>query len=149
MEIIGAIIVAIVITLIFFYALSARGPWGTLWSFFLIILLIVWASSLWIAPTGYVYWGVDWIPLLFIGVLIALLLTAIPPSRDNYYRGVKGDVVGDDVVEDDVVERDVIKPKKEEAEAVSAIGIMFWIFVVLMVIAVMAGYATDTRMNLP
>jgi hypothetical protein len=144
MEIIGAIIVAIIITLIFVFALSARGPWGTIWSFFLIILLIVWASSLWIAPVGYMAWGIDWIPLFFIGIVVALLLSAIPPAQHNYYRGVKGDVV-----EDDVVERDVIKPKKEETEAAGAIGIMFWIFVVLMIIAIIAGYATDTRMNLP
>ena len=90
------------------------------------------------------YWGVDWIPLLFIGIVIALLLSAFPTSRHHYYRGLKGDVV-----EDDIVERDVLKPKKEETEAAGAISILFWIFVVLMVIAIITGYATETSMDLP
>src|SRR5690554_2810725 len=136
MEVIGVIIVALVISLLFFYALSARGPWGTLWTFFIIILLVVWASSLWITPIGFVYWGVAWIPLFFVGILVALLLSAMPPSGHHYYRGIKGDVV-----EDDVVERDVVKPKKGERETAKTISVLFWIFIAFMVIAIIAGYA--------
>src|SRR5690554_6409418 len=140
MEIVGVIVVALVISMLFYYVLSARGPWGTLSPFFVIVLLIVWASSLWMAPAGFVYWGVAWIPLFAVGIIVALLLSAIPPSRHNYYRGTKGDIV-----EDDVVERDVLKPKKEDVEAAGAITIIFWIFVAFMIIAILAGYATDTR----
>lgn len=144
MEIVGAIIVAIIISLLFFYVLSAKGPWGTLWSLFLIILLIVWAASLWINPIGPVYWGVAWIPLFFIGIIIALLLSAIPPSDHRYFRGIKGDVV-----EEKVVNGDVTKPSKEDTEAAGAISIMFWIFICLMIIAIIAGYATDATVELP
>lgn len=135
MEVVGAIIIAIVLTLIFYFALSARGPWGSLWSFFLIILLIVWSASLWISPIGPVYWGVAWIPLIFIGIIFALLLAAIPTSETDY-RGVRGDVVDADVRTE--------PERAEERAAAGAVGFMFWIFIFFLIIAIIAGYAIDT-----
>lgn len=126
------------ISLLFYFVLSSRGPWGPLWPFFIIIFLVVWASSLWIRPIGFVYWNIAWIPLFFVGIVIALLLSAINPSGYHYYRGTEGAVE----------EQDIVKPKKEDREAAKGISIMFWIFILFMVSAIIAGYATDTRVDL-
>ncbi|HSJ69544.1 MAG TPA: hypothetical protein VK921_17815 [Anditalea sp.] len=70
MEILGAVIVAVIISSIFYFAVDVRGPWGSFWTFFIIVLLSVWAASLWIVPFGYIYWEIAWIPLFFIGLVI-------------------------------------------------------------------------------
>jgi len=157
MEVLGAIIVAVVISSIFYFAVDARGPWGSFWTFFVIILLVVWAASLWIVPFGYIYWEIAWIPLFFIGLVIAFLLAALsstPPryrrplffiglviafllaalssTPPRYRRSAKGSDVNRDV---------------EPERTYAAIGLMFWVFVGFMLIAIIAGYATDPRIN--
>lgn len=129
MEIVGAIVVAIILTLLFFYGLSARGPWGSLWSFFLVILLTVWAASFWVEPVGPAYGGIAWVPLFFIGLIFALLLAAIPTTDQKGRSRLRSDVIGD-------------VPEEEEREAKTAIAIstMFWVFIGLLLLAVAAGY---------
>jgi len=132
MEVLGAIIVAVVISSIFYFAVDARGPWGSFWTFFVIILLVVWAASLWIVPFGYIYWEIAWIPLFFIGLVIAFLLAALSSTPPRYRRSAKGSDVNRDV---------------EPERTYAAIGLMFWVFVGFMLIAIIAGYATDPRIN--
>lgn len=133
MEIIGAIIVAVIVSSIFYFAVDARGPWGSFWTFFVIILLVVWAASLWIVPFGYIYWEIAWIPLFFIGLVIAFLLAALSSTPPRFRRSEKGS--------------DVVNAEKEPERTYAAIGLMFWLFVGLMLVAIIAGYATDPRIN--
>lgn len=132
MEVLGAIIVAVVISSIFYFAVDARGPWGSFWTFFAIVLVVVWAASLWIVPFGYIYWEIAWIPLFFIGLVIAFLLAALSSTSPRYRRTTKGS----DVTADEEPER-----------TYAAIGLMFWVFIGLMLVAIIAGYATDPRIN--
>jgi len=132
MEILGAIIVAVIVSSIFYFAVDARGPWGSFWTFFVIILLVVWAASLWIVPFGYIYWEIAWIPLFFIGLVIAFLLAALSSTPPKYRRTTKGSDVSSD---------------REPERTYAAIGLMFWVFVGLMLIAIIAGYASDPRIN--
>jgi len=132
MEVLGAIIVAVVVSSIFYFAVDARGPWGSFWTFFVIILLVVWAASLWIVPFGYIYWEIAWIPLFFIGLVIAFLLAALSSTPPRYRRTTKGSDV---------------TAEEEPERTYAAIGLMFWVFVGLMLIAIIAGYATDPRIN--
>lgn len=134
MEIVAAVSIAILISLIFFYALSARGPWGSLWSFFLIILLLVWGASLWVSPVGPVYWGVAWAPLIFIAIVVAVLLAAIPTSGSHpkKRRGDVGDPgFGTGTASD------------EEKAAAGAVGFMFWVLIGLLIVGIVAGYVTS------
>lgn len=143
MAVIGAIIVALIISSIFYFALNSRGPWGSFWSFFLVIMLAVWAASIWIVPVGYVYWEIAWIPLFFIGLIIGLLLAAVSASSGkNYYRGQRGDVVDADMAAD---ERQ--KTSETEENTFAAIGVLFWLFIGLMILAIIVGYALDPGVN--
>ena len=77
-----AFLIAIFLTVIFVYGFGSKGSWASTLSFFLVIFLGVWASSLWIVASGPFIFNVSWIPLLYIGIIISLLLAAaIPVSR--------------------------------------------------------------------
>ncbi len=77
-----ALIIALLFTSIFFFGFRNRGPWGTFWSFFLIIFLVVWGAAVWFTDLGPVWMDIAWAPLLFIGLIMAAVLAAAtPPER--------------------------------------------------------------------
>ena len=120
---ITAILVALLFTIIFSYGFRNRGPWGNVWTFFLILFLAVWAASFWIEPVG-PYWGdITWIPLIFLGLIIALILAAATPS-----------------------ERPVSAAEEEKAgppePAVAIVGVFFWLLLVVFVAAIIIGIAS-------
>lgn len=132
--IIAAILIAILISAVFYYGFSYTGPWGSFWTFFLVLLLIVWAASLWVEPVGPVYWGVAWVPLFFIGLIFALLLAAVP----TYDTRPEEDVI----IEEEVAEPSEIQRRREaEAASAAAIGWIFWAFIAILFLAVIIGYA--------
>ncbi|HSJ66658.1 MAG TPA: hypothetical protein VK921_03235 [Anditalea sp.] len=133
MEILGAVIVAVIISSIFYFAVDLRGPWGSFWTFFIIVLLSVWAASLWIVPFGYIYWEIAWIPLFFIGLVIAFLLAALTSTPPRWRRTAKGS--------------DIVNADNEPEQTFAAIGLMFWLFIGLMLVAIIVGYASDPRIN--
>lgn len=130
--ILAAILVAILISALFYYAFNARGPWGSFWTFFLVLLLIIWAANVWVRPIGPVFWGVAWIPLFFIGLLFALLLAAIPTydSRDE------------EVLRRERPANEPELGRREESElaAATAVGWIFWTFIIILFIAIIIGY---------
>ena len=130
--ILAAILVAILISALFYYAFNARGPWGSFWTFFLVLLLIIWAANVWVRPIGPVFWGVAWIPLFFIGLLFALLLAAIPTydSRDE------------EVLRRERPANEPELDRREESElaAATAVGWIFWTFIIILFIAIIIGY---------
>ncbi|MFW6226518.1 MAG: hypothetical protein ACOC31_00285 [Bacteroidota bacterium] len=114
------IFLALAITALFSYGFRSRGPWGSFWTFFLILFLAIWAADVWIAPTG-PYWGdIYWFPPLAVGLHIALLLAAATPSPRAR------------------AEADV-SASEDETDAVVAIGGFFWIILILLFIAAIAG----------
>lgn len=133
--IIAAIFVAILISALFYYGFSARGPWGSFWTFFLALLLIVWAASLWVRPIGPVYWGIAWIPLIFIGIIFALLLAAVPPYDTRPYDGTRTDV-REEIPADEAE----IEHQREAAATAAAVGWIFWTFIIILLIAIFMGY---------
>lgn len=115
LEIIVTILAAVVVGVAFYYIFRARGPWGTLWSFLLILILVGLAAEAWINPVGPVYWGVAWIPTLFVIILFALLLSAAAPPLRRPRRPLP-------------------EAEKEEIEeeGVIALSGFFWIFMIIL-----------------
>jgi hypothetical protein len=69
-------------TVIFAVGFRRHTDWRVLFPFFLILFLATWATGIWLTPMGPTLRGTFWIPFLVVGLLYALLLTAlIPPSR--------------------------------------------------------------------
>jgi hypothetical protein len=80
-ELAFAVFVAAMLTAIFVAGFRRAGPWMSgLW-FFLIVLLAAWVGGVWARPVGPAVWGVYWVPFLWIGLLVALLLAAATPGR--------------------------------------------------------------------
>ena len=122
-NIVFTILAAVFIGTLFFYVFKFSGPWGTLWSFLLILIAAGLAAAAWIEPVGPVYRDIAWFPILFVIVAFAILLAAVtpPPSR----RGLEYSEEGAETL-------------KEEAPFVAISG-LFWIFLVLLIFAVFFG----------
>ncbi|MFP4340293.1 MAG: hypothetical protein ACLFQO_07615 [Cyclobacteriaceae bacterium] len=144
-EVTGALFVAVFITTIFYFALKSRGPWGSIWTFFFFVFLAIWAASLWFNPAGPVFLGVAWLPLLFIGFLVALLFVALPTSYDvrNGDTGTKRRKIR----RSDTSEKKEISDQAEDLSgeenpddtAVKVSG-FFWVLMVFLLLAIILGY---------
>ena len=83
LEIFSILLIAVILAAIFFYGFGRTGPWGSFWSFLLVLVLGMLVFTVWTEPYGPVYWGISWIDLLIIGLLIALLLAAASPPPQS------------------------------------------------------------------
>lgn len=131
-ELIGSLFIAVFITTIFYFALKSRGPWGSFWIFFFVVLMIVWAASLWINPAGPVFLGVAWVPLLVIGFLVGLLFIALPKAPDSRRPFERKREISDDPRE--------LSGEDEPTDAAIKVSGIFWVLIVALFLAVILGY---------
>jgi NADH:ubiquinone oxidoreductase subunit 6 (subunit J) len=96
---------------------------GVLFLFF-ILFLGTWAGGLWLTPFGSPWLGVYWMPFLVAGLFVALLVAATDQSSRRSYERKK--------TESDHV---------EHAALATAFGLLFWILIMALVIAIFAGYS--------
>ena len=90
--------------------------------------LATWAGGIWLHPIGRALWGVHWMAFLFVGLVIALLLAATVPSKQ----------------EQSSVE--LVDPQKERADrraALGALGVFFWVLIIALIVAIIARYASS------
>ncbi|MFW5820179.1 MAG: hypothetical protein ACOCWA_02740 [Bacteroidota bacterium] len=116
---------AVVITLFFTYVLRIKGPWGSFWTFFLIVLLAVFAGEAWIQPMGPYYRDVYWLPPLTLGLIIALFLASTTPSPKTRSR-----------IDENL-------EKKDDKSPALALGTMFWFLLIFMLVLVLLGFFTN------
>jgi hypothetical protein len=121
-----SLIAALVFTFIFsgFFRGRGRGPLGGLFLFFVILFLTTWSGQLWINPISPLYFGVDWVLLIFTAIVFSLFMIALsapletPPKTSD--------------------------PATPEKEAGVAIGVFFWVVLILLAIAVVGGHLRKT-----
>jgi hypothetical protein len=116
-----ALVVGLLLTALFAAIFDARGPWDIWWAFLLIVFLAAWVGGVWVTPFGPTLFEVAWLPFLFVGLIFALLMAAIPPTRPRTYG------------------KAVAEARAEET-AVTVLSIFFWLLIVLMVIALIVAY---------
>jgi len=122
-EILISIVLAFVVGAFFYYLFKYSGPWGSFWTFIIILVLAGIAASAWIEPVGPVIYDVAWLPILAVVILFALLLAAAsPPRQSTKYP-----------------ERENIPETTEEELPVLAISTIFWIFLVVLMVAAIVG----------
>jgi hypothetical protein len=117
-----ALAVGLLLTVIFAAGFRVRGPWGVWWVFLLIVFLAAWVGAVWVRPVGPPLFGVNWLPLLFMGVLFAVLLAAAIPSSPPRTRA------------------EAVAQARAEETAVAVFGAFFWILLVGLLVAVVLGY---------
>lgn len=96
---------------------------GVLFLFF-ILFLGTWAGGLWITPFGSPWLGVYWMPFVVAGLFVALLVAATDQSSRRSYERKE---TGPDHV--------------EHAALATAFGLLFWILIMALAIAIVAGYS--------
>lgn len=137
LDLLFAFLVAMILSLLFIPWTSAeREAEGTsavsaLLFFFLILLFATWAGGVWVEPFGPPIMGVAWLPFLFVGLLVALLIAAATePSRRRYMGNQRR-----------VPPRGGATTNEETAEfAAAAFGVLFWILLVVLIVAVVSSY---------
>lgn len=128
MEIVEFIVVlfmALIVASIFFYGFRSRGPWSAFWVFLLILFLAGWAGRLWVTPAGPVMWGFGWLPVLVFVFIVALLVAAASPREDTNTS--------------DEIRRSRREATKPDTEAGAAFGIFFWVLLIVLITAIVAG----------
>jgi hypothetical protein len=112
-----------ILTFVFAKLLRVRGPWGSFWTFFSVILLAIIAADLWVEPMGPYYADIYWLPPLIVGLIIAFLLAATSPPN-----------------------KPIVNPKEPLSEIVDqqsktvALGTFFWFLLILMLLLVIIGF---------
>ncbi len=124
LEILFTVLLAVVVGIFFYYVFKYTGPWGSFWTFLLILILAGLAAGRWIEPIGPVFYDVAWVPVLFVILLFALLLAAVTPAEPR--------------------ERYVTPAEKQEIEReeapVLALGVVFWVFFLFLLVVTVAGF---------
>jgi len=121
-DLLFALAVALLLTLIFAAILGARGPLGQCLGLFARRFSGRWAGGLWITPFGPPLFDTYWLPFLFVGLIFALLLAAVAPVAPPRTR------------------REAIAQAREEEAAVAALTVFFWILIIALAGAVVLAY---------
>jgi len=130
--ILGALITAFIVALLLSLLLipvvgrrpDAEQGWSAAVFFFVLLFLFIWAGGVWVAPAqvGPPVFDVYWVPFLIIGIVVALLIAAIPWHYPQTTR----------------------LPDEEEVRAESAaatvFGIFFWVLALVLIAVIAAAY---------
>jgi len=120
-----AMAIALILVLLFSLVFRYRGPWNSVLLFFVVVLMATWAGGVWLTPVGPAVGGFYWMPFLMAGLIVSLLLaaTAIPSKEETTVE--------------------LVDPKAHRAKrwaAGTALGIAFWVLMMLLLAAVFARY---------
>ncbi len=129
-QVIAAIFLSLLCTALLVLFFDHKGPWKSIWSIFLIILLGVWATAVWLDPIGPVYWGIAWIPLIFVALLLTMALVAATPSTEKK-RKLRDRLMNIALVQDEKEKRIFTK------------NIFFWSLLLFLVVCIVIGYLVD------
>ncbi len=124
-EIIGAILIAVLVGFLFYYLFKSKGPWGSAWTFILILFVGIWFLAALTDPIGPVYWNIAWLDFLIFALLFALLLSAATPTAVDRER----------------LRKYYSNQPKETADpdaAAVAVGIWFWVTILFFFFAALA-----------
>jgi hypothetical protein len=84
-----AILFGVVIVFSFSRTFGTKGPWGSLLAFLVVVVLFAWTAAVWLRPYGPLWMGICWIPIVFVGLLAAALLTSVSPRNSPVFYKIK------------------------------------------------------------
>lgn len=142
LEILFILIIAAIVGGIFYYGFGRRGPVGAFWAFLLILFLAGLAGRLWITPAGPEVWGFAWLPLIFWVFIIALLIAAATPEADEDVDPARDQerIVSQTDATRSARDRRIAEDRVESTGAVAVFGIFFWMLLLFLIIAIIAGW---------
>ena len=125
-DLVVALVVGMIIVLIVSRAFGTKGPWGSLLWFFLVVSLFAWAGGVWLVPFGPMFWGIGWLPIIIMGFLVSLILTAASPRTPRWRKASKEEVTS-------------------EAGTRAVVDIIFWVVIICLLIFGLGHYTSYPR----
>jgi hypothetical protein len=143
-EFLFVLVLALLSTVFFGFALGRYAPWpGFVW-LFIILLLATWALGVWLRPLGQPVRGVYWASFVAAIVVVSLLLmvaaSAPRPPRNKTREELKGVEIRPLTPAEEQLERE-----RAEEQVAASLGFLFW---VLMAVAVGRWWRTMRFPNL-
>jgi multisubunit Na+/H+ antiporter MnhB subunit len=115
LDLLVAVAFGLAIVWIVSLAFNTRGPWNSLLWFFMVVALFAWAGGVWLVPFGPSWGGIGWFPILFMGIIAVLLLTAASPRTSRKSMPVK-------------------QSSKMDGEIRVSIDALFWVLIVFLLV---------------
>ncbi len=109
-ELLFALFFSWIVVGIISFAFGTKGPWDNFLWFFLVVGLFAWVGGVWLRPFGPLWMGIGWLPIIFAGLFVAMLLTAASPRDHRKRLAAKGQTADD--------------------ETRSAVNVFFWVLIV-------------------
>ena len=125
-DLVVALIVGLIIVSIVSRAFGTKGPWGSLLWFFLVVSLFAWAGGVWLVPFGPMFWGIGWLPIIIMGFLVSLILTAASPRTPRWRKASKEEVTS-------------------EAGTRAVVDVIFWVVIICLLIFGLGHYTSYPR----
>ena len=112
---------------------SQEEMWTGTFPIVLLIFLAIWAGGLWITPVGPTLWGVAWLPLFFVGLIMALFWASIGVSANATQLRPTRPAQGPGLQATDRNER--------HAQAAAGIlSIFFWALLVILMVPILSQW---------
>lgn len=128
-EIIFALIVALLLSVIIGIALRREGPRTGFFLLFMTIFLITLAGGLWLSPAGPYTRGVYWLPFIIVGGLGSYILYLRAPRKPPHNR--------EETLE--TLDR-VAEAKQLEKLTYMTFDLFFWIILILLLVIIIVRY---------
>ena len=129
-QLLAVVLAALFFTSVSLFAFRHRGPWGSYWSSFVIMMLGLWAAQVWLEPMGLIYGGVAWLPILLAGIYLSVMLIPIGPAHQ------------DPAGQREEVSREAHAKQRKEDRAFRVLNASFWLLLLVFALMVIVGYAT-------
>ncbi len=123
-----AIVLALLLALAF-AGFRRSNQWQHFWLFLFLLFLGLFSAALWLPPVGPVWYGVAWLELLLVGLVLALLISAAgrrPSGKEDYARDEEGEI-------------DLVAESKKEPGALQFSRATVWVLVALLLGSIIAG----------
>ena len=125
-----ALIVALLVSVLFGYALRRRIPRKGFFWLFLILLLATWAGGMWIGPFGPSFRGIFWLPFVLVAVVVGAFLAAVAPRRAPTGR-----------IETLEMLEEIEQKRKLQKLTYISFGVFFWVALFALITAILVRYA--------
>ena len=125
-----ALFIAILVSVVFSFALRRRIPRRGFFWFFLILLLATWAGGMWIGPLGPTFRGIYWLPFVLVAILVGFFLFAVAPRRAPTSR-----------IETLEMLEEIGRERRLEKLTYISFGLFFWIALLTLITVIIVRYA--------
>jgi len=107
---------------------GTKGPWGSFLWFFVVVSLFAWTGGIWIVPFGPTWGGIGWLPIISMGILASMILTAASPRRPRKRKVVSAEAAAE-----------------EESKVI--VDTIFWVMIIFLLIFGFGHYAWFPRVG--